>query len=279
MSLTENTVKAGKWNWFYRESQPRNASDRPTVVLLHGIPAHSLMWGDIMPILAEKGFHSIAPDWLGCGFSDKPEKGEFSYTPDSYQQELQRFLDCLSLDKISLVVQGFLAHIGILYALNHPEQVDRLIILNTPISTNHDLPWQMRQWGFPFMGDMLTQDPLLVDRTLEGGTGFVIADKNLDIYRKPFLKSSDVGRALVYIIKQMKLSQSLEKIETGLKETTIPTRFIWGMADAWLDGEEAEKLAKTNPHLDFVKFAEFKHYPQEHFSKELSGSIISLLNP
>jgi len=38
-----------------------------------------------------------------------------------------------------------------------------------------------------FAGEILTQDPL-VDRTLEGGSRYQIADKDLDVYRKPFLK-------------------------------------------------------------------------------------------
>ncbi len=40
----------------------------------------------------------------------------------------------------------------------------------------------MQQWGVPFVGDMLTQDPLLVDRTLEGGSKYRISDQDLDIY-------------------------------------------------------------------------------------------------
>jgi hypothetical protein len=44
--------------------------------------------------------------------------------------------------------------------------------------------------GSPLAGEVMTQNPLLVDRTLEGGCRYRIEDKDLDIYRKPFLKSS-----------------------------------------------------------------------------------------
>ena len=34
--------------------------------------------------------------------------------------------------------------------------------------------------GWPFVGDMMTQDPLLVDRTLEGGGPYQVADDDLE---------------------------------------------------------------------------------------------------
>ena len=50
--------------------------------------------------------------------------------------------------------------------------------------------------GLPLAGEMMTQDPLLVDRTLEGGSRYVIAEEHLGVYRKPFLTASASGRSL-----------------------------------------------------------------------------------
>jgi haloalkane dehalogenase len=46
MSILEKTIAVGKWEWFYRETPGSNPN--PPVLLLHGIPAHSLMWRGIM---------------------------------------------------------------------------------------------------------------------------------------------------------------------------------------------------------------------------------------
>ena len=200
MSITENSIEVGSLKWFYLETG--DVSDKPPVLLLHGLPAHSYCWGEIMPVLAEKGKRAIAPDWIGSGFSIKPDRRDFAYTPQAFLDALGGFISALELKQFSLVVQGFLGSVGLQYALDNPEQIENLVILNTPLSPEAKLPWQMQQWGIPFVGDMLTQDPLLVDRSLEGGSGFVISDKNLAIYRKPFLKSSDVGRALVATIQK-----------------------------------------------------------------------------
>ena len=270
MSITEQTIKIKELEWFYR----RVEGDRETVLLLHDLPSHSFGWREVMAKLAQPGFNAIAPDWIGSGFSAKPDKRDFAYTPEAFISALADFVDALALENFHLVVQGFLGSVGLQYAFRHPEKIQNLVILNAPLSPEAKLPWKMKQWGIPFVGDMLTQDPLLVDRTLEGGSGFVISDENLAVYRKPFLMSSSVGRALVATIKQLKLEQTVAEIEAGFANWDKPTLLIWGMADPWLEATQAEKLAASSSNIKIFKLPEAKHYPQEHWAKEISEKII-----
>ncbi|NES81836.1 MAG: alpha/beta fold hydrolase [Moorea sp. SIO2B7] len=277
--MTEQSIEVGSLKWFYREANPKENSDKVPVLLLHGLPSQSFGWCEIMPELADKGFRAIAPDWIGSGFSSKPDRRDFAYTPDAFIDALADLRAALELEKFSLVVQGFLGSVGLQYALRYPEQIERLVILNTPLSTAAKLPWKMKQWGLPLIGDVLTQDPLLVDRTLEGGSGFVIGDKNLDVYRKPFLTSSDVGRSLVATIQNLKLSESMAELESGFPNWSKPTLIIWGYADPWLASSDAEKLASSYKNIELVKLKEAKHYPQEHWVKEISEAILNFLRP
>jgi haloalkane dehalogenase len=281
VKITENTIAIADLNWFYREVSSESASqlaaERSPVVLLHGLPSQSLTWSSLLELLGEQGWRAIAPDWIGSGFSSKPEKREFAYTPEVYLQALGDFLSALELPKISLIVQGFLASVGIQYALRHPEQIDRLIILNTPLTPTVKLPWLMQQWTIPFLGDMVTQDPLLIDRTLEGGSGFVISDARLDIYRKPFLKTSASGRALLTTTKNLNFAKTLTEVETGLKQWQKPTLLIWGMQDPWLTLDPVEALVAQNPQLELFKLPEAKHYPQEHWPQEIGEAVIRFL--
>ncbi len=64
---------------FYREAGPAGA---PVLVLLHGFPASSFMFRELIPLLADS-YHVIAPDHLGFGLSDAPPVTEFSYTFDA----------------------------------------------------------------------------------------------------------------------------------------------------------------------------------------------------
>jgi haloalkane dehalogenase len=281
VKITENTIAIADLNWFYREVSSESASqlaaERSPVVLLHGLPSQSLTWSSLLELLGEQGWRAIAPDWIGSGFSSKPEKREFAYTPEVYLQALGDFLSALELPKISLIVQGFLASVGIQYALRHPAQIDRLIILNTPLTPTVKLPWLMQQWTIPFLGDMVTQDPLLIDRTLEGGSGFVISDARLDIYRKPFLKTSASGRALLTTTKNLNFAKTLTEVETGLKQWQKPTLLIWGMQDPWLTLDPVETLVAQNPQLELFKLPEAKHYPQEHCPQEIGEAVIRFL--
>jgi haloalkane dehalogenase len=275
MSIAENTIEVGKWKWFYRATDGTN--DRPPILLLHGLPAHSFIWCRIMPTIAQRGFRAIAPDWLGSGFSDKPDRRDFAYTPDAFVGALDEFIAALELEKFSLAVQGFLGSVGLQYAWRYRERIEKLVILNTPLASEVTLPWQMKQWGIPFVGDMATQDPLLVDRTLEKGSGFVISDADLEIFRKPFLMTSAVGRSLVATIQNLKLSQSMAELQSGLPNWDLPTLIVWGMQDPWLNAEMAENFAKSCQTAKLVKLPEAKHYPQEHWPQEISEAIVNFL--
>jgi len=275
--ISEQSIEVGSLKWFYREAKPIGESDKLPVLLLHGLPSQSYCWSEIMPDLTERGFRAIAPDWIGSGFSAKPDPREFAYTPDAFIEALGDFLKTLEIERFYLVVQGFLGSVGLQYALRHPEQIERLAILNTPISSAAKLPWKMQQWGIPLVGDMLTQDPLLVDRTLEAGCRYQIEDKYLDVYRRPFLKSSDVGRSLLATAKNMQMKQSMAEIESGFANWEQPTLIFWGMKDPWLPFTQAQQFANGLKDSELVKLEEGGHYPQEHWSGKLSEVLLPFL--
>ncbi|MEG4284416.1 alpha/beta fold hydrolase [Microcoleus sp. A006_D1] len=277
MSIDENKVKVGALEWFYRETNPVNESDKPPVLLLHGLPSQSFTWSAIMTDLAAQGFRSLAPDWVGYGRSAKPDKRDFAYTPDAFVDALGGFIQTLELDRFSLVVQGFLASAGLQYALRNPDKIERLAVINTPVSADIKLPWKMQQLGLPFIGDMITQDPLLVDRTLEGGCRKIISDKDLDVYRRPFLKSSDAGRSLMNTVRNIQLPQSMAEIESGLKGWTRPSLFVWGLTDPWLSVEPAKNIVVSMKNAELVTLEEAGHYPQEHWSEKVGEALITFL--
>ncbi|MEG4068294.1 alpha/beta fold hydrolase [Microcoleus sp. Pol11C2] len=277
MLIDEKIVEVGPLQWFYRETNPVNATEKPPVLLLHGLPSQSFTWTVMMPDLAAQGFRSIAPDWVGYGRSTKPDKRDFAYTPDAFVDALAGFIQALELDRFYLVVQGFLASAGIQYALRNPDKIERLAVINTPVSADIKLPWKMQQLGLPFIGDMMTQDPLLVDRTLEGGSRQTISDKDLDVYRRPFLKSSDAGRSLMNTVRNIQLPQSMAEIESGLKAWTRPTLFVWGLTDPWLSVEPAKKLVGSLQNAELVTLEQAGHYPQEHWSEKVGDAVITFL--
>ncbi|BAU44451.1 alpha/beta fold hydrolase [Leptolyngbya sp. O-77] len=277
MAVQEKTLTCGQLEWFYRAVEGDAASHRVPVVLLHGLPATGYSWRGVMSALEEQGFGAIAPDWIGFGSSAKPDRRTFAYTPDAYITALETFLAELGIDRCSLIVQGFIGSVGLQYALRHPDQIERMVILNAPVTSRAKLPWKMQQLGLPLAGEMFTQDPLLVDRTLEGGGGYVVKDEDLDVYRRPFLKSSDAGRALFAAVQNLRLPQATAEIEQGFQAWTKPVLVGWGMRDRWLPLSLAEAFVQTTPEAELIQLPDVGHYPQIDWFDKVNEAILPFL--
>ncbi|MEM8505541.1 MAG: alpha/beta fold hydrolase [Cyanobacteria bacterium P01_D01_bin.1] len=275
--ISEQDCEAGGLRWFYREALPINESDKLPVVLLHGLVSQSYSWRGVMESLADVGFRAIAPDWIGHGYSSKPDKREFDYSPKAFVTGLETLLDSLEIDRFFLVVQGFLGSAGLLYAAEHPDRIERLVILNTPLTADAKLPFKISQLGIPLVGDMLTQDPILVDRTLEGGGPYEVDDQDLEVYRQPFLKSSDAGRSLLATVKQLRLKQTLVDIDKGFSDWTVPTLIAWGTADKWLPISLAKNFAKALKEVEISELDQTGHYAQEDWSEKVSEVVVAFL--
>lgn len=123
---TYHTVEIDGLNLFYREAGTR---DRPTIVLLHGLPSSSHMYRDLINSLSEQ-FHLIAPDYPGFGNSDTPAIEQFEYSFDRLADVVEQFLQTLGLDRFSLYVQDYGAPVGFRIAARHPEWIQTLILQN-----------------------------------------------------------------------------------------------------------------------------------------------------
>jgi pimeloyl-ACP methyl ester carboxylesterase len=75
-------------NIFYREAGNETA---PKLVLLHGFPASSHQYRNLIPALADR-FHVIAPDYPGFGNSAMPDPAKFAYTFDKTSEIIESFL-------------------------------------------------------------------------------------------------------------------------------------------------------------------------------------------
>jgi len=277
MALEEHRIDVGSLQWFYRQANPLNDQGKAPVLLLHGLVAQSYSWRGVMPTLAEQGFQAIAPDWIGHGFSSKPDRRDFAYTPAAFLQALEALIQTLGLDHVYLVAQGFLGSVGVQYALRHPEQIERLVAINTPLTVTAKLPWKLRQMGLPLLGDMITQDPLLVDRTLEGGGPYQVDDADLDVYRRPFLTSSDAGRALMTAVRRLNLPQVTADIEAGFQHWPVPTLLLWGIEDPWLPVETAMAVAERLSHGQLSRLEQVGHYAQEDWPEKVAAALSTFL--
>jgi pimeloyl-ACP methyl ester carboxylesterase len=112
---------------FYRETgDPTN----PKLVLLHGFPASSHQYRDLISALAGH-FHVVAPDYPGFGNSDMPSPYEFNYTFDRVSEIIEKFLKSIDFTHFGLYVQDYGGPVGFRIISRHPDWLDWLIIQNS----------------------------------------------------------------------------------------------------------------------------------------------------
>jgi haloalkane dehalogenase len=103
----------------------------PPVLLLHGEPTWSYLYRKIIPELTPAA-RAIAPDYFGFGRSDKPLRVE-DYSYDFHTATIARLVEELDLRDATVVVQDWGGPVGLRVAVEHPDRIARLVIMNTGI--------------------------------------------------------------------------------------------------------------------------------------------------
>jgi pimeloyl-ACP methyl ester carboxylesterase len=102
----------------------------PLLVMLHGFPDYWYTWRDQMPALA-RHFQVVAIDQRGYNQSDQP-KGVDNYTVDKLVGDVRAVLRHFKQDKAVLVGHDWGGLVAWMFAMTHPDQTDRLVVLNLP---------------------------------------------------------------------------------------------------------------------------------------------------
>lgn len=112
---------------FYRSAGP---TDGPVVLLLHGFPASSFQFRNLIPILASAGYFVIAPDLPGFGFTSIPSSLDYQHTFANLAATVSAFLDVLHVQKFALYVFDYGAPTGFRLALQRPTAVTAIFSQN-----------------------------------------------------------------------------------------------------------------------------------------------------
>ena len=103
----------------------------PPVLMVHGNPTWSFYFRHLVHGLSKK-FRTLVPDHIGCGFSDKPAPEAYDYTLASRVADLDALVaHTVPKGRLSLIVHDWGGMIGLAWALDNPDRVDKLVITNT----------------------------------------------------------------------------------------------------------------------------------------------------
>ena len=112
---------------FYRSSGP---TDGPVVLLLHGFPASSFQYRNLIPILSGAGYRVVAPDLPGFGFTEIPSSLNYKHTFANLASSTRSFLDELKITKYAVYIFDYGAPTGLRMALERPEATTAIISQN-----------------------------------------------------------------------------------------------------------------------------------------------------
>jgi haloacetate dehalogenase len=109
----------------------RRAGSGPPLLLMHGYPQTHAMWHLVAPALAED-FTVVATDLRGYGDSSKPPttSDHWPYTNRAMARDHVTAMHALGFDRFAVCGHDRGARVGYRLALDHPERVTRLAVLD-----------------------------------------------------------------------------------------------------------------------------------------------------
>jgi haloalkane dehalogenase len=118
----------------------------PVVLCLHGEPTWSYLYRKMIPIFADAGFRTLAPDLVGFGRSDKPsERSDYTYA--KHVRWMTDWLVSMGLCDVTLLGQDWGGLIGLRMVAELPERFARFSLSNTALPTgDHAINKAFHRW-------------------------------------------------------------------------------------------------------------------------------------
>jgi epoxide hydrolase 4 len=236
------------------------AGEGPLIVLLHGFPEFWFGWRLQIGPLAAAGYRVVAPDTRGYNLSSKPT-GLAAYTANKLADDISGLIRELGAESALLVGHDWGGTIAWTAAMNHPEVVDRLAILNAahPRRLNqglHDPRQLARSWYFFYF-----QPPGLPERHVRAGNWkffrHFLRDAHPAYTPEEFERYVDAwsqpGAATAMIDYYRAAVRPPKGAKTELRTISAPTLVIWGQRDRYLGPTLAEPDHRDVPNLDRVE--------------------------
>lgn len=255
------------------------------VLMLHGNPTWSFLYRKFIPEIA-KTHRAVALDYLGFGMSDKPRGGDYTIT--AHIDRLTKFIDSLALEQITPVMQDWGGPIGFSYAINHPNNIKRLVILNTTVfaSRTAGIPLVLRAMRAPVLGELLVKRlNLFINGFLRGpGTAQPLSKAALAGYRYPY-PTYDSRTAILAFPREIpesveerngRLIQEVENKLPSLRDR--PALIIWGEKDPAFSLDDAARFRDAFPNHEFHSLSDASHYLQEDKPDFIVPKIVEFIN-
>jgi pimeloyl-ACP methyl ester carboxylesterase len=281
MNFIEQFVQREQHRIYVREY----AGEEPTIILMHGFPDNLHLYDRLIPYLSPSR-RIVTFDFLGWGDSDKPLG--YPYTAKNQEVDLDTVIKQLKLAQVVLVAHDASGPPAIDWALNHPDQVAALVLLNTYYCEMPTLKAPEAIWLF--------STPLVrnVARLISSMFDYLIFRRMYWWQVGKFFRDAEIRNEFVPLLYQqfdalpstrpafLRLNEDLlptirsrSKIAFKLKEFRKPVRIIFGDADPYLNKGVAQKFHELFPASDLFLLPGARHFVQMDEPAEVARLILS----
>ena len=237
------------------------AGEGPLVVLLHGFPEFWYAWRQQIEPLAAAGFRVVAPDTRGYNLSSKPD-GVKAYDIGLLAADIRDFIHERGAESALLVGHDWGGSIAWTLAMNHPEVVDRLAILNAAhprrLSEGLRHPSQLRKsWYFFFFATPGLPEDVVHARDWHFFRHFLhdahpaYTPEEMDRYIEAWSQPGAATGMINYYRSSVRTPP--KQAAAALRPIKAPTLVIWGERDRYLNEDLAEPEHDDVPNLDRVE--------------------------
>ena len=256
IELREGYAEVGDVNLHYVE-----AGAGPLIVLLHGFPEFWYGWRLQIAPVAAAGFRVVAPDLRGYNLSSKPD-GVDPYSAANLADDVRGLIQERGAESALVAGHDWGGTAAWTLAMNHPEVVDRLAILNAAhprrLSEGLKHPSQLRKsWYFFFFATPGLPEEVVQLRDWHFFRHFLedanppYTDEEFERYEEAWSQPEAAAGMINYY--RASVRQSQKEAAAKLRPISAPTLVIWGERDSYLGSDLAEPDREDVSNLDRVE--------------------------
>jgi haloalkane dehalogenase len=250
----------------------------PPVVFVHGEPTWSFLWRKVLVPVRDAGYRCIAPDLPGFGRSEKPTDIGW-YTYDRHTAALTSLLESLDVRDATIVVHDWGGPIGLRVAVEAPERVGRMVILDTGLFTGHQ---PMTDAWKAFRDFVERTDDLPVGFLVRRGCHHDPGEEVISAYEHPFpdAASKAGARAFPLILPtspEMPGARAGQRTLDALRADPRPKLMLWADSDRVLPLDTGRRFAAAMGGELAHVIADAGHFLQEDAGPQIGALIADWL--
>jgi 4,5:9,10-diseco-3-hydroxy-5,9,17-trioxoandrosta-1(10),2-diene-4-oate hydrolase len=243
----------------------------PAVVFVHGSGPGVNAYSNFFPnyrAIAAAGYRCVLPDMIGFGWSSKPD--DIDYTLELFVPTLREFLDLLKIERCVLVGNSLGGAISMKLAIDHPERVEKLIVMGPGGIEARETYFKMpgiQKMVSQFVGSGFDRPGLRRLLELLAYDPNTITDELLE-QRFNILQTQP---------KAVLARMSITDLTPELGKLRGPLLGFWGVEDQFCPASGYEKILRAVPDSRFIMYSRCGHWAMIERAEDFNRNAIEFL--